>query len=100
MLDMQQLEDMLEAEVEKHNSAIQYWAGQRFSGGGARLEHAEKFKQLAQDKIDMLQRCKQLQEPCGNAVSVLRNALSHMQAMQLAVPVNVKKRKRSSDDAK
>lgn len=100
MLDMQQLEDMLEAEVEEHDSAIQHWAGRLFSGGGAGLEDAEKFKRLAQDKVDMLQRCKELQEPCGSAVSVLRNDLSHMQTMQLEAPMNGKKRKRSSDDAK
>ncbi len=51
-------------------------------------------------KVDMLQRCKELQEPCGSAVSALRNALAQMQAMQAQVPLNGKKRKRSSDDAK
>jgi hypothetical protein len=100
MSDMQRLEDMLDAEVEEHDEAIQHWASRRFAGGGAGLESAEKFKQLAQDKVDMLQRCKELQEPCGSAVSVLRNALAQMQAMQAEVPLNGKKRKRSSDDAK
>ena len=48
----------------------------------------------------MLQRCKELQEPCGNAVSVLHNALAQMQAMQAEVPLNGKERKGSSHDAK
>ncbi len=100
MLDMQRLEDMLDAEVDEHDEAIHYWAGGRFAGGEAGLESAERSKQLAQDKVDMLQSCKEVKEPCGSAVSVLRNALAQMQAMQAQVPLKGNKRKRSSDDAK
>ena len=100
MLKVERLEDMLEEEVEEHDSAIQHWAGGRFAGGGAGLEIAENLKQLAQDKVDILQRCKELQEPCGSAVSALCNALAQMQAMQAEVPLNGKKRKRGSDQAK
>lgn len=100
MLDMQKLEDMLTEEVQKHDSEVRYWAEHRFSGGGARLEDAEKSRQLAQDTVDCLQRCRQLQQPGGNVVSALRCALSQLQAIQKEAPASGKKRKGGADAAK
>ncbi len=100
MLDMRELENLLKSDVKKHDLEIRYWADQRFQGGGASLEHAEKLKRLAEDKIEMLQKCKQLQEPCGSTVSALRHALSQIQAMQAEAPLNGKKRKRGQSQAK
>ena len=71
-----------------------YWADRRFQGGGARLESAERSKQLAEDKLKMLRKCQELQAPRGSAVSSLCDALSQLQALQAEAPLSGKKRRR------